>query len=414
MMLRRSTSRRAKALMAASVAVVLTCVVGCGSSSKSSSSPSTGTGGSSSGAAATGSPIKIGNIGSYTGATATSNAPVRDALIAWSKTVNAAGGINGHPVEIVVQDDKNDPAASAQALRTLVESDHVVAIAGVAAQGTDSTWDSYTKANNIPIVGGLQGAGTWYTNPMYFPLSSGTNIKAAAYLLGPKNGGASKIFSFYCAEVSSCATTANQEKAIASKLGVDFLGSVSVSATSANYAAVCLQAKNAGANGVANTLPQSSFLRVVQTCAQQGFTPIYSLNQGAITDEALALPQLEKSFVYRNAFPPDADAAAAFRTAMGKYAPDVNLANSQAQAGWAAGILLQTALKNISKTANITSADVVNGLNSVTNDTLGGLLPQPVTFKAGAPHEPQTCLFTAHIINKKLVSDKDPLCSDVS
>lgn len=126
--------------LAASTVVLLVFVAACTSSKSgddagSSSSPDNG--GSSRTSAST---INIGVIGAFSGALASSATPVRDGVLAWMKTVNAAGGLNGHPVKAFVADDKADPAASSQALRTLVETDHVIALVGVAAQGTEQVW----------------------------------------------------------------------------------------------------------------------------------------------------------------------------------------------------------------------------------------------------------------------------------
>lgn len=401
------------------LAVVLaasTLVAACGSSTSDGARGSTAAGGSAgadggSVSSPLGSTINVGTIGAFSGALAASGDPIRDAVLAWSKSVNNGGGINGHPVKVYVQDDKGDPAASVQALRTLVESDHVVALVGVFAQGTEQMWGDYLLAHNVPVVGGVQATSIWTTNPMYFGVSTGPAIKAQVYLLGPKAEGATKNFGMYCSEISQCADVANETKSYASKVGVDWVGSVAVSASAANYAPVCLQAKSSGATAITAILPASDFGRVAETCHQQGFDPIYAANSASLTPNLLKSPYLNKMVTFLNSFPIDSPVAAKYTAAMQKYYPDDDLATSQGQTGWTGGSLFQEALKGISPSEPVSSQTVLDGLNSITNDDLGGLLPQGITFRKGTPHPQMSCSFIAHVMDQKLVSDKKPLCS---
>lgn len=73
-------------------------------------------------------PIKIGIIGPQTGASAeTGQGVAHGAQIAVDK-INAAGGINGRKIELVVADGKNDPAESLTAANKLMLQDKVQAL----------------------------------------------------------------------------------------------------------------------------------------------------------------------------------------------------------------------------------------------------------------------------------------------
>src|SRR3981189_3377906 len=65
-------------------------------------------------AQASGDPIVIGNVGPYSapaqGGAGAEVAVGKDAIEAWAKWVNAHGGINTHPVKLIVKDNKNDQA----------------------------------------------------------------------------------------------------------------------------------------------------------------------------------------------------------------------------------------------------------------------------------------------------------------
>lgn len=408
---------RRKSALLAGLTVLGLILTACGSSKSgggSSSSTSTGTqasAGTSAGGPGSGSTINIGVLGAFSGALAQSGTPVRDGVMAWVQTVNAAGGINGHPVKAFVEDDKANPAASTQALRTLVEQDHVVALVGVNAQGTEQTWASYLQARNLPVVGGVQGTAIWNTNPLYFGVSADEYIKEQSFLLGSKAAGKTKVFAMYCGEIADCATESNKVKDQTSKIGVQWVGSASVSASSANFSAVCLQAKSGGATAVAVLLPAATFGRIADACHQQGFDPLYATSFGSLSPSVVKLPYMNGSYTNVALAPADLPATADYAAAMKKYYPDVDLATAQGQAGWAGGILFQTALKNIAATSTVTSADVIDGLNSIKNNDLGGLVAQPLTFEKGKPHPAINCIFTAHIKDENLVGDKQPLCA---
>jgi len=81
-----------------------------------------------SGEAATGEPIKVGGIhgnappGDFSGGT--------DAAAAYFKCVNANGGINGRPIEYIVENDQWNPELASQVATKLVKDEGVVAMVG--------------------------------------------------------------------------------------------------------------------------------------------------------------------------------------------------------------------------------------------------------------------------------------------
>jgi len=96
-------------------AILPVVIAGCSLSGKSTSgggstgSSATGSATGSSGSSATGTPIPIGIIASSSGSQAASIGKVPDVAQAWASTVNANGGIDGHPVKLYIEDDADDP-----------------------------------------------------------------------------------------------------------------------------------------------------------------------------------------------------------------------------------------------------------------------------------------------------------------
>ncbi|MBV8194545.1 MAG: ABC transporter substrate-binding protein [Candidatus Dormibacteraeota bacterium] len=90
------------------------------------------------------------------------------ALIAWEKSVNAAGGINGCKVDIdggSILDDQGNPDLGASQYRTLWEDQKVFAFVGECAPLTDEQMVGYVQQNNVPLVGECQSAPSAYQPP---------------------------------------------------------------------------------------------------------------------------------------------------------------------------------------------------------------------------------------------------------
>ena len=97
-------------------------------------------------------PIKIGVIAPLTGGSADMGVPVeRSARLAFDE-INAAGGINGHKVELVVVDDEADPAKGATSATRLIERDNVVAILGPSNTAVALSVVKVTQENKIPEI----------------------------------------------------------------------------------------------------------------------------------------------------------------------------------------------------------------------------------------------------------------------
>lgn len=83
------------------------------------------------GEAASGDPIKLGGIVGETGPDDFSSSG--DAAAAYFDCVNANGGINGRPIEYLVEDDQWNPEVAGQAAARLVQDEGVVAMVGGAS-----------------------------------------------------------------------------------------------------------------------------------------------------------------------------------------------------------------------------------------------------------------------------------------
>jgi branched-chain amino acid transport system substrate-binding protein len=80
------------------------------------------------------SPIKIGALFSTTGTLAPFGNDALPGAQIFVEEINAKGGINGRPLELVVVDDESKPENTVTAAKRLIQQDKVVAIAGPVSQ----------------------------------------------------------------------------------------------------------------------------------------------------------------------------------------------------------------------------------------------------------------------------------------
>lgn len=119
-------------------------------------------------------PIRVGAVSSLTGPTSfpESSAAVR----AYFETVNASGGVAGRKLELVVEDDKGDPAQARAVAKRLAKDPKVVALVGSA-----SIVDCAINGATWQVAGliSLQGTGV---EPACFNASHIVPVNAGPYL----------------------------------------------------------------------------------------------------------------------------------------------------------------------------------------------------------------------------------------
>jgi len=110
-------------------------------------------------------PYKIGAFLSVTGPNAPLGTPEKETLVMLEKKVNKAGGINGHPIRVIIEDDASDPTTAVKAAKKLVEQDKVCAIIGGSGTGpTMAVISAVTGTAEIPHI--ACAAGVAITNPL--------------------------------------------------------------------------------------------------------------------------------------------------------------------------------------------------------------------------------------------------------
>jgi branched-chain amino acid transport system substrate-binding protein len=345
------------------VAALLATLAACGNDSDKAVTKST----------AKGTPVKIGVVESASGQPLPATA-AGEAMKAWAATVNGAGGLQGHPIEIVIKDDGNDPAKSLTAVKELVEKDHVVAISSWS--GVDFSWADYVQKMHVPIVGGQNYSPPWQENPVFFPVQSTVGTALTAQPLMAKEAGATSIGSYYAADVTQAVQAVKALQGIAGQLGLDAGFSSAISSGDPSYVAPCLAAKKAGAEAM--LLAGVPVERLVPSCSQQDFKPMWVMPGEQVTSQVVKTPDLGQVLAPQFAFPYFIDDTTTkdYRDAMDTNyrGPEEEKFSPLTSSAWMVGLVYQAAFDGMGQKQTVSTDDMFDGLYQVNDLTDGGLL----------------------------------------
>jgi branched-chain amino acid transport system substrate-binding protein len=96
--------------------------------------------------------IAIGFFGDLTGPTFNFGISAKNGVLLAADEINQAGGIDGHQLDIVIEDDKGSPEEAAQAARKLIDRYQVVAIVAAGASGNSLAAAPKAQSAQVPLI----------------------------------------------------------------------------------------------------------------------------------------------------------------------------------------------------------------------------------------------------------------------
>lgn len=317
-----------------------------------------------------------------------------DVAKAWAAWVNESqGGVDGHPVTIVIGDTKSDPASAQAAVTNLVESEKVAAVM-YSDSATEVAVSEYLAQQGVPVVGTtVYNPTITLALPNYFNHVTSYPAVVQEQNLAAQAVGATKFTAAVCAESPACESSTAVNEATAGELGQEYAGFVKVAASAPDYTAECVKFVQDGDDFVQLSSAFAVGGRIAEDCMDQGYEGWFGASAGTVQ-----APEFEKVDGLRiagglQAFPwfADAEPVAQFRDVMEQYAPDVDYRDATSSSTWSALELFRKAM--IDTPDEVTPADVMAAYGAIKDETLDGLLPQPITFTAGQPSPPVSCFW---------------------
>ncbi|MGI8663395.1 MAG: ABC transporter substrate-binding protein [Acidimicrobiales bacterium] len=359
---------------------------------------------------ATGSEVAIGVLGTFNGPVGVYVKDFATAVQVWGNWVNDHGGLNNHRVKVVVADDGGSPATFNSKAQQLVEQDHVLAFAfttlGLAPGGNNAYLDSV----GVPTFGQEGGLNKAYEDPYVLTAVPTGDTNAQAMMRGfakaVASKGLSKIAILSCSDFSLCDNYDRQWSSpeLQQATGLQVVYRARPSLTTPDFTSICIDARNAGAEGILNGLDTASLNRLADACARQGYHPIIGLADLLARPELAVNPNADGAVVGTKMAPwfdARVPGIVTMTDAFAQYLPGSPV-NGTLAAGWLAARFLQAAAASL-PAGNPTSKDFVDGLAGLNGTTLDGLT-YPLNFTPGQPSPRVLCYSAAVVSNKTFVS----------
>jgi len=103
-------------------------------------------------------PYKIGALFAVTGVASFLGEPEKNTALMLQEQINKAGGINGHPLEIIIEDTKSDETQAVLSAKKLLERDNVLVIIGPSTTGESMALVPIMNNAKTPLVSCAAGA----------------------------------------------------------------------------------------------------------------------------------------------------------------------------------------------------------------------------------------------------------------
>jgi len=139
-------------------------------------------------------PYRIGAVLSETGTYAGLGEPERNTLEMEVAKINEAGGVNGHPIEIIYEDDATDPDTAVAATTRLIDKEGVIAIIGATGTGATMAMRQEVDRAGIPQLSPAGGTAITATfDPLVFQTPWSNSLVVPYELAFIKDKGITKV-----------------------------------------------------------------------------------------------------------------------------------------------------------------------------------------------------------------------------
>jgi ABC-type branched-subunit amino acid transport system substrate-binding protein len=224
-------------------------------------------------------PYRIGFSAAITGPAAATYAPTFDAYKAYFKRLNDAGGINGHPVEILVEDDRAEPARAAANAKKFSEGVIVTVVASISA--TYKPFMTEVETSKIPLVfgGGVCPREAFPpAHPLIFCSTSfgaQWDSRFALSFIKQQAAGKRVKIGFAAQNIPISQVELEYAEKLAREMGFDTIPVVVVPGGTADYTPFASRLKDSGADWVFSWAPWPHEIGVFEALARIGFTGQY-------------------------------------------------------------------------------------------------------------------------------------------
>ncbi|WP_019875921.1 ABC transporter substrate-binding protein [Sporichthya polymorpha] len=325
-------------------------------------------------------------------------------LQSWVGDVNSRGGVAGHKIRVVVKDSNSDPNVALAHARTCVENEGAVALVGSLSPLSNRGMQKYLESKGVPSIGGDCGSSTWNDSPVFFNQcpSVESNYWMLAYEAARAGTENKKLGFLYCQEAQTCAEGKKWwiDNQFPQKNGLELAYSKQFSLTQLDFTSECSAMKSAGVTVVMAVVDPSGLQRMGQSCARQGYNPVWSQPYASVYPDTPKKAGLGNIVLSMPVMPFDGitgkDAQnptyQRYLTAYQRYG-DGKPPGPSAVIGFTAGLLFERFVTEVAqKSPSVTSAALLQAASGIKKETLGGAIA-PANFTTGEKTPDSKCWF---------------------
>jgi branched-chain amino acid transport system substrate-binding protein len=263
----------------------------------------------------------------------------------------------------------------------------------------------YLQSKGIPAIGGDCGSSAWNDSAVMFNQcpTVETNYWMLAYEAGRAQT-ANKNFGFLtCQEAQTCAEGKHWilDEKFPEKNGLKLAYNKVFSLTQLDFTSECSAMKSAQVTTVMVVADPSALQRLGQSCARQGFNPVWVQPYASVNPDTQTKAGLANIILTMPVMPFCCISGADARNpAYQRYLEDFqrygggNAAGPAAPIGFTAGLLFERFLTEVAKTTpTVTSAALLKAAGGIKKETLGGAVG-PMTLTPGEKTPDSKCWFT--------------------
>jgi ABC-type branched-subunit amino acid transport system substrate-binding protein len=321
----------------------------------------------------------IGLTGALTGPPASTYAPAVEALRIYLERVNAAGGINGKKVNLILQDDSAEPSKATANAKKLIAQDNVILLINASLSSTYAPVVAEAKRAGVPLLF-ASGVCPKEVYPPADPLLFCTTAYAANYdsratLAFVKETAKAPVkIGFSAMAIPLSRGEMDFAESQAPGLGMTVVGKEVIPPPTPDYTPYATKLKDAGANWVFSWAPWVTQVRTLEALRRLGWQGDYIAWSHLEAEGELARLKDGRFYViganalFQDELPIHKEIADAAKKAGVRY-PAQQMAE-----GWIAGMAIEAALKATSAPTKEKLAAAMAGLKVDTKGLRGGPL----------------------------------------
>jgi ABC-type branched-subunit amino acid transport system substrate-binding protein len=316
----------------------------------------------------------IGLTGALTGPPSSTYAPAVDALRIYIDRVNAAGGVNGHKINLILEDDGAQPSKAAANAKKLISQDNAVLLLNASLSSTYAPTIAESKNSNVPLL----FASSVCPKSVYPPaealqfcttgFAANYDSQATLDFVKATAKGAVKI-GFSAMAIPLSRGEIDYAEELSKKMGMTPVDKEVIPPPTADYTPFATKLKDANPDWVYSWAPWVTQVRTLEGLRKLGWQGDY-VAWGHLEAEAELMRLKDAKFytmnsnaMFQDGLPIQKEIEEAAKKANSKY-PAATMAE-----GWIAGMVIEAALKGAGWPA--TPAKVQASMENLKVDTKG-------------------------------------------